>query len=158
MPHISATLASNCQEDDEGTFVTLKINSKFLAASPNGDLEATAGAAFEPQTWIMRRIKGILINLRSKLTKMTMMDTGEKVAFQSFYGKYLCAEPSGRVIADRLKPLEWEHWTLIKVSDYLPLTGSLYSYDHESHKVLWRRTNIMREERPSFSRVLMTVS
>ena len=157
MPHISATLASNCQDDDEGTYVTLKINSKFFAASPNGDLEVTAGSAFEPQTWIMRRIKGIFDQSRSKLTKMTT-DTGEKVVFQSFYGKYLCAEPSGRVIADRLRPLEWEYWTLIKVSDYLPLTGSLYSYDHESHKVLWRTTNIMREERPSFSRVLMTVS
>jgi len=31
---------------------------------------------------------------------------------RSHHGRYLCAEPNGKVIADRNDPREWEHFTV----------------------------------------------
>eukprot|EP01090_Pellita_catalonica_P019748 TRINITY_DN6808_c0_g1_i1.p1 TRINITY_DN6808_c0_g1~~TRINITY_DN6808_c0_g1_i1.p1 ORF type:complete len:332 (+),score=23.36 TRINITY_DN6808_c0_g1_i1:20-1015(+) len=43
------------------------------------------------------------------------------VKLRGYHGKYLCAEPSGKVIADRCDPREWETYRVIPVS-YTHLT------------------------------------
>ena len=35
-----------------------------------------------------------------------------KVHLKSYHGRYLCAEPSGAVVADRTSIAEWETWTM----------------------------------------------
>jgi hypothetical protein len=35
-----------------------------------------------------------------------------KVYLRSYHGRFLCAEPSGRVVADRTDCAEWETWTM----------------------------------------------
>jgi hypothetical protein len=38
----------------------------------------------------------------------------KKVHFKTHHGKYLCVEPSGKVIADRDSPKEWETFVFHK--------------------------------------------
>jgi hypothetical protein len=38
--------------------------------------------------------------------------TESKVHLKSHHGKFLCAEPSGKVVADRSDCKEWETWTM----------------------------------------------
>ncbi|ELR10977.1 PPOD2 peroxidase, partial [Acanthamoeba castellanii str. Neff] len=40
------------------------------------------------------------------------ISTESKVHLKSHHGKFLCAEPSGKVVADRSDCKEWETWTM----------------------------------------------
>jgi hypothetical protein len=41
-----------------------------------------------------------------------MNHTESKVHLKSHHGRFLCAEPSGKVVADRSDCKEWETWTM----------------------------------------------
>jgi hypothetical protein len=45
---------------------------------------------------------------------------GKGIAFKTAHGKYLCAEPSGQLVADRAEAKEWETFTVTRVTAWNP--------------------------------------
>ena len=43
--------------------------------------------------------------------------SGGAIALKSHYGKYVCGEPSGRLVADRGVIAAWEHFRVINLGD-----------------------------------------
>jgi len=40
----------------------------------------------------------------------------KQVTLRSAHKKFLCAEPNGKVVANRDKAAEWEKWQIVKIS------------------------------------------
>eukprot|EP00761_Pharyngomonas_kirbyi_P013901 gb/GECH01013930.1/.p1 GENE.gb/GECH01013930.1/~~gb/GECH01013930.1/.p1 ORF type:complete len:249 (+),score=25.69 gb/GECH01013930.1/:1-747(+) len=68
----------------------------YLGATPEGVVTLTSNEPNEPQHWRVSSDKG-------------------KVTFRSHFGRFLTAEPSGTVLADRTKAKGWEHF-LIRIA------------------------------------------
>lgn len=62
----------------------------------------------------------------------------EKVFLRSHHGRYLCAEPSGKVIADRAEPREWEAWHVERHGDKVTLKShhGKYLCAQPNHQVI----------------------
>jgi len=46
---------------------------------------------------------------------------GQRVRLRSHQGRYLCAEPTGRIVADRAQAKDWEEFTLVPASGFQPM-------------------------------------
>ena len=89
----------------------LTIKKKILAFEKRGAYWAirTASGAY-----IGANEEGRVYNTSNEVTdneKWTKYKLGKHQSYyQSFHGKYLCADEHGCVVADRIKPKKWEVW------------------------------------------------
>ena len=68
-------------------------------AQPNGDVKADAKAVGPWEKWIVK-------------PKQTWIGNEKFTIMSKQFKKYLVAEPSGKVKADRTRPLQWEHFKM----------------------------------------------
>ena len=92
----------------------LEIQWKYLsclAAQPNGSLEWNRGGA--PNIWEFFEVGRV---------------QGGKITFLSYHGKYVSAQPDGRIMVDRERALAWEHFHVLDATNTLCPTMSKFTY------------------------------
>jgi len=107
---------------------------KFLCAEPSGQVVANRDQAKEWELFTVNRVGGgiqsapivsvpqasfgLNVGFTSPVLNVQItpqVSTGRRATFRTHQGKFLCAEPSGQVVANRDQAKEWEHFTLIQV-------------------------------------------
>jgi hypothetical protein len=79
-------------------------HGKYLCAEPNFTL---VGDRSDPKEWETFT----LVHPFNPYDSSPILN-GQQVAFRTHHGRYICAEPNGRLVADRTEVKEWERFTI----------------------------------------------
>lgn len=94
-------IANKTQVTNSEVFTFEKIGTYWAIRSPEGRY---IGADEDGLVFAMKR--EITNNEKWIKTKQGK----HRSYYQSYFGKYLCAEPNGVIVANREKPKKWELW------------------------------------------------
>jgi hypothetical protein len=79
-------------------------HGKYVCAEPN---YTVVGDRHDPREW-----ETFTLVHPFNLYDNGPIHNGQQVAFRTHHGRYLCAEPNGRLVADRTEVNEWERFTI----------------------------------------------
>ncbi|KAL0480631.1 hypothetical protein AKO1_006899 [Acrasis kona] len=105
-----------------GFQVGIKAKSgRYICAEPNDNVTINRDKLGQWGTFTIVSAEGKKPGARVKC--------GDVVQFKSHFGKWLCAEPSGTIIANRQEPSAWETFTIVDGHNndnyYGPIEGEI---------------------------------